>query len=140
MRRLLTVLALALPTMTGCGSEGLSVKGRVTYDGKPVDRGLITFVPAAKGSLAVDAEIVDGGYEVLSDSALLPGAYKVWIDAERPTGRRYPADEGSSEMVEEVVNYIPEQYNTATTLEVDLQADRSDLDFSLEAVGSRPGR
>ena len=60
------------------------------------------------------------------------GSYKVVIYAERPSGRKLQADEGSSEMVDELVQYIPEIYNVKTTLSVDVSGDRADLNFLLE--------
>ena len=40
------VLAVAAGLLPGCGATTATVSGEVTYDGKPVEDGYITFTPA----------------------------------------------------------------------------------------------
>jgi hypothetical protein len=46
-------LALALPVLIGCGSDGLPdmvpIKGEVTYKGKPLAEGQVVYLPKAPG-------------------------------------------------------------------------------------------
>ncbi len=75
-------------TLTGCGSSGpemAKVTGTVTYQGKPVSKGTITFVPNVAGGRNATGELSpDGNYRLQtenpSDGALL-GEYKVTIYA-----------------------------------------------------------
>ncbi len=76
---------LASVFILGCGdkSKTVSVKGTITYQGKPVSSGLINFMPV-KGRLLGGPIGSDGTYSV----KLPPGDYQVRIDAPAPL----PAD------------------------------------------------
>lgn len=133
-------LAVCFPSLflvfCGCGPSGpeqFAISGQVTYDGQPVENGDIGFIPA-DGSAAktVGADLVNGRYEVSSYDGPQAGTYKVVIFAERPNGRRVQADEGSSEMIEQMEQYIPDVYNSSSTLTAEILSDREDLDFLLE--------
>lgn len=130
---LLTLIA----SLLGCADENAVgryvLSGTVTYDGQPVSKGTLELFPAAGNSgKPAGAEIVDGRYEM--DRTLGPelGKYQVVILAKRPSGRKVPADEGSSELVDIPVQYIPSIYNTRSTLEVEVTGDQADLNFDLE--------
>ena len=83
IRRLCLVLAV-LVLAVGCnGSNLASVKGKVTYNDKPVTSGTISFIsedrPAAYGDLQPD-----GTYELHTDKpgdGATPGSYKVIVVA-----------------------------------------------------------
>jgi hypothetical protein len=142
----LTLFVLWLAgTTIGCGDSGgrLAISGKVTFDGQPVADGNIGLVPrntstATAGSAetnsakTVGADIVAGQYAIPRDEGPVAGSYTVVIYAERPTGRKLQADEGSSETVDQLIQYIPTIYNDRSTLTAELDADRDDLDFTLE--------
>src|SRR5262245_28811409 len=70
-------LALLLPILVGCSPGIGNVSGKVTYKGKPVPGGLVTFRPAdpAKNSITVELD-AEGRY-----STTLPaGEVTVIID------------------------------------------------------------
>lgn len=119
----------------GCSGDAsrFTLSGAVSYDGQQVANGNIGFVPVSESgeAKAVGADVVDGRYEVPRHEGPLAGTYKVVIYAEKP-GSRMIRDEGSSEMVAELVQYIPEVYNAGSTLMVDISEDRDDLNFDLE--------
>ena len=121
--------------LVGCAdtSGRLAISGNVSYDGQPLPNGTIGFAPQdASTGKAAGAEIIDGRYEISHDDGPLAGTYQVRVYAERPTGRKLQADEGSSETIDQMVQYIPPLYNDRTTLTAELTADREDLDFTLE--------
>ena len=127
---------LALITAVGCGGSDdfLSVSGAITYDGQPLTNGSIGFVRRnAEPAKRIGTTIaVDGRYEIPSHEGLEAGTYQVLIYSERPSGRKLEADEGSNEMVDERVQFIPAIYNSQTTLSVEITSSRDDLDFTLE--------
>ena len=133
--------ALALlwcAVMIGCGPGGpplLGVSGQVTYDGQPVSNGSIGFSPtdpsAGKGGAA---DLIEGRYEF--PDGLPAGNYTVWIEAQRPSGKKFPSEDGGAP-VDQLVQYIPAAYNTDSTLQVEITTDRDDLDFLLEKVAPR---
>jgi hypothetical protein len=60
----LPILLLALPLATGCGGQGkATVSGKVTYQGKSLPSGFVTFVP--ENGVALHADIQgDGSYRM----------------------------------------------------------------------------
>jgi hypothetical protein len=89
-RPLAGFLALALVGLVpvACGPTGpemASISGKVTYNGKPVPKGTITFIPVVQGGRnAVGVIGPDGSYSIQTekpgDGALL-GDYNVTISA-----------------------------------------------------------
>jgi hypothetical protein len=82
--------ALALAAILGCGDDtGLDkrypVSGTVKYNGKPVEKGRIDFIPAKPGQgRAAGGDITDGAYSLTTatkDDGALPGSYKVTVSA-----------------------------------------------------------
>lgn len=120
--------------MCGCAERSVSIAGRVTLDGKPLESGSITFIPL-DGTHSADAGAVisQGGYEVRSPLGIAPGAFRVEIRSQRKTGKRIlagsPLPPGT--MVDEVVEIVPEKYNTASTLRVELKAANNDVNYEL---------
>lgn len=89
---------IALVTVVGCGErlpDTIRVRGRVTYQGKPLSEGTIAFHPAGppgrqlyRPAVGVLAE--DGTYQLQSfrhGDGIMPGEYAVVIEsyASRPT-------------------------------------------------------
>jgi len=86
--RFLMIAALGLSTIA-CGPSGpgmSQVSGKVTYQGKPVPSGLITFVPAASGGRNATGQIgADGTYRLQTENpgdGALMGDYNVTIFAQ----------------------------------------------------------
>jgi hypothetical protein len=133
-------LLLALAAMVlilGCGQQGISgsnVSGHVTVNDSPLPDGVVMFVPQspAPGLRTVSAKVTSGEFSISPDNLLMPGSYRVLVTAEKKTGRRIPLGEGSSEMIDELVDYIPPEYNTQTTLTAEIKGDTSDLSFPLQ--------
>lgn len=122
--------------VSGCRPDGpphFAVSGQITYDGQLVTNGNIGFIPTNTSTgKSAGCDVVDGRYEIPRYEGLPSGSYKVVIYAERPTGRRLQADEGSSEMVDQLEQYIPEIYNARSRLMVEITEDREVLNFDLE--------
>src|SRR5262245_23236402 len=113
----LLVMGLLL-TSVGCGDVKVRVRGTVTFAGKPVDRGVISFDPADGKGSNTGGEIVDGQFDLSGAAAATPGKKIVRIRAFRPSGRKIesgpPAPPGT--LVDEIEAYIPPSYNDHSTL------------------------
>ncbi|HLW65912.1 MAG TPA: carboxypeptidase-like regulatory domain-containing protein [Gemmataceae bacterium] len=75
----LALLGMAMAAFTGCADSKADVKGKVTYNGKTVDKGEVT-VMSAKGTTHYGAIQSDGTYVI---KGVPPGAAKVkvgWVD------------------------------------------------------------
>lgn len=73
-------------SLVGCNSaDGLpreSVSGTVSVEGKPLAKGLITFLPSDPDvPTQGGGNITDGKYSIPKDQGLVPGKYKVVISA-----------------------------------------------------------
>jgi hypothetical protein len=131
MQRLFPLFAFGIVVLAGCTTEPrlVSVKGKVTYDGVPVESGLVHFQaadgtsPSAKGGA-----IIKGEY-----AAEVPvGELIVKITGMKATGEKKKAYAPDSPWQDVTVQYLPEKYNTETLLRVTVEARKDDLDFKLE--------
>lgn len=82
------IMSLAAILMLGCGQGMLSgpvpIKGKVTYNGTPVDQGVITFIPvSSRAGKEVEANLKSGG-EFQVEDGILPAEY--YITVQSPPG------------------------------------------------------
>jgi hypothetical protein len=123
----ISLAALLLVACAGCGappdvnSQLIPVKGKVTYKGKALTSGSVTFEPEA--GRAAHAEIKpDGTYEISTfkagDGAVL-GSHKVSIVGSTGKGN---------------ANALPAKYKfpSSSKLETDVSADKTDYSFDLK--------
>jgi hypothetical protein len=131
-------ILLAL-NLSGCGASDelprQAVSGTVTFAGKRLDAGLITFLPeTAEMATQGGGPIVAGKYAIARDQGLVPGKYKVTISSSG----------GGKETIVDTTNnmpgmppvpskeVIPERYNTASTLTAEVKAEGANVfDFDL---------
>ncbi len=120
--------SLAL-SLSGChdGPTLYTIRGEVTYQGQPVSQGQILFsdtngvAPTARGT------IENGTYTI----KLTEGSKQVRITATQETGKMI---EGAMDATyPEVVDLIPKQYNSATTLQTTIDPNGTRVvDFRLK--------
>jgi hypothetical protein len=131
----------AFGLLAGCREgerlERTVVSGRITYQGEAVKKGAIRFVPASGTEATVcNADVVDGQYAITGRGGVPVGKYKVEIVAFRltknapPDHKMAPGARGGDPFAEQ---YIPEKYNSKTTLDLDVSAGNKKLtkDFEL---------
>jgi hypothetical protein len=121
--------------LSGCGPAGPSAEGNVTFDGRPVDGGTISFFPVGGEGpwgrrLNVSGEITGGSYSVDSAHHLQPGQYRVEIYWHKKTGRRIPSSDPPHK-VEETKQVIPRKYNTQSKTIVDVTPGANTFDYAL---------
>lgn len=140
-RRAASHAATGLALLLAAGCSGLDgrcgAEGRVTFDGRPVEEGVIVLVPAAGAAgPTAGAEIRGGRYAIPAACGPLAGRpHRVEITGYRKTGRRLPEVPGGPPAYDEKVNFIPGWYNVASTLVVTPAATHgvAALDFDLTA-------
>lgn len=115
MQRVAATCCLVLALLAaGCAApKDRKVSGTVTWEGKPVEAGTITFMPADSSVAPATAKIVGGKYEVTTP----PGSKTVQIFANRAVG---PVLDHMGMAAQEM--YIPEEYNARSILEVEVTA------------------
>jgi hypothetical protein len=120
------LLLMGLPLLVGCGRgselQREAVSGTVTYQGKPIPDGAITFVPL-KGTQGpgAGALIRDGKYTVVAGGGVPVGTYRVEMQALREVVRPQKRPGPQLDMAPKEP-YLPEQYNTKSTMEVTIDA------------------
>ena len=131
------ICLIVVSTIAGCSAESpCLLSGQVTFDGSPVPDGNIRLNPIGDtpGSGGA-AKIVEGKYEISLDAKMLAGKHEVLISATRSTGRQIRAENmnGGPSTTEQIVQYIPERYNTSTELLVDLEPGENTANFDLRS-------
>ena len=112
----------------GCGSSGPEravVSGEVTYNGQPVEKGTIRFLPT-KGTETPPwgAHIVDGKYKAYGKGGVPVGTHKVEILGYRTRPGQVPTGEPPPGMTAEEAareQFLPPKYNTQTELEITIE-------------------
>ena len=125
MRYVTYIIGVVLLTLlAGCGPAGprpTKVWGQVTFDGQPLDKGEIRFLPlpGSTQGTATEGDIRDGRYEIPSKDGPLSGlTYKVEIKAQRKVGTVANPVTPTGPPLDRFDNYIPAAYNHKSTLTV----------------------
>jgi hypothetical protein len=75
---LLLVTLSLIASLTGCGSPTANVQGKVSYEGSPIQKGMVTFTPADGKGTVVGCSIENGQY---SAKGVTPGKNIVTVAA-----------------------------------------------------------
>ncbi len=113
----------------GCRKSSLvSVVGSVTYDGKAVAKGNVSFLPCdGKGPTAA-AIIVDGKYT----AKVAPGKKQVRIEGFDVTGQQHYMGDPKAPMIDIQEPLIPECYNARSELACEISPSGGVYDFTLK--------
>lgn len=123
----------------GCAKEPAnrgSIQGEVKLDGKPLEQGSILFTPTdgAKGTVT-GGEIKNGRYQRAAKDGPAIGKNLVQIRAVRKTGKMVQkpmAKQG--EMVEEYGEAVAPQFNTGSTLKIEVKAGENTANFDVTSA------
>jgi hypothetical protein len=120
------VIVLSLALVLGCdrGPAVGTVKGTVTWEGQPVDGGLIKMVPADGLSQPADCIVKGGAYSI----TMPVGEKKVEVWWTKGSGAKVDT---ASQGTESVVALIPPKYNADTTLTYKVEKGTQTKDFAL---------
>jgi hypothetical protein len=102
------------------------ISGQVSLDGKPLERGAITFLPAAGGSRSSGTRIERGEYSLPDGAGLPPGRYEVRIVAYQSTGRTLPDPDLPGQFIEETRQIAPARYNSQSELQIEVKPEGED--------------
>ncbi|MEO8493826.1 MAG: hypothetical protein ABI614_02060 [Planctomycetota bacterium] len=131
---LIGAFAAAILGTVGCGGGGpprAAVQGTVTWEGKPVEDGAISFIPQGEAP-AASAKIVGGKYALPKSEGAILGTNRVEILGLNHLG---PQEAGPPHppgtMVEATEQFIPAAFNNASTLSVEITEGENLHDFAL---------
>lgn len=111
----IVAVAVLVPLAIGCSKPDpfarQPVKGTITWQGKPIQFGTVTFEPAGGQKTGATASIADGAFSIGRDAGPSPGNYAVWVHAfdrgaDPPPGTA-PGEEGPPPK-----DILPEKYRT----------------------------
>jgi hypothetical protein len=111
------------------------IQGHVKLDGQPVEHGSILFTPVkgVRGTTA-GGPIEDGRYVLQIASGPSLGMNRVEITSLKKTGKKIPKPyPAHGEMIEEQVEAIPAQFNSASTLKFEVKPGENTTDFDLNS-------
>jgi hypothetical protein len=144
-------VVLAALAAAGCGgSKAYPVKGKVTYEGKPMKGGgSISFVPTAKqeGKAAGGEIKEDGTYELMTNKpgdGSMPGEFRVVISQVTEREPENTDDDGKAAPKKPLLlaeaDRIPEIYSDAykSPLTAKVEAKDNVLDFDLKRDAGGP--
>ena len=140
-------VSLGLFALHGCGPDDglgkrLPVSGTVTYKGKPVAKGSVSFVPEDPNvGRPATGTIEDGAYRMTTltpDDGVIPGKYRVTIGASDVDLAQLPPGGG---MVDQAVvakayrkakSLIPTKYNDPIKSGLAVEVPGGNYDFELK--------
>jgi len=121
--------------ITGC-NKTVVISGKVTYDGLPIQDGVIGFSGNDKTGLVHGAEIKDGGYKM----KLPPGKYDVRFQAfeEAKTAPGRPVNFPTPDHVASKTQILPEQFTMGRTIKREVSKAGETFDFDLKSTDKTP--
>jgi hypothetical protein len=131
----LLVVAIVLAT-GGCGRDTprLPLTGMVSWQGRPLEKGSIVFVPAAghRGP-KIGAKIVSGEYQIDAERGAAPGTYRVEVRSDTGEYPHSPTDARprTHAVAPKLQMIIPPEYNTQSRLTVAVCAEQTTFNFEL---------
>ena len=137
--RWLIACSLCIGLFSGCGDSGISIRGKITINGKPLESGEIKFLPLnSVDNEHAGAVVTNGEYVVENNERLKEEEHQVQVRAFRPTGKKLwdgMGDGTNKTMVEEIAQFIPNRYNDASELKVSLKKGDNEFSTDLKVPG-----
>ncbi len=134
--------------LAGCGGSGDGlprepISGKVSLNGQPIEKGMITFVLKNAPEPVVTALIEKGEFQLPRAEGPIAGSHGVSIWAKGPTGKTVKNPDDPEQTVPEMKDLVPPQYNLNSTLTADVKtSDANTFTFDLVAskVAQKPGK
>jgi len=129
---------LSLIIAWGCGTGDskpfpnmVLCSGEITFDGKPLDHGTVTFAPIDPNGESAYGKISNGQFQMMttvSAPGVIKGQYRVKVESLGPPPPKVPG-----QMPLPGISLIPEKYGNPQTsgLEVDIQKKNSPVKLEL---------
>jgi hypothetical protein len=122
------VLGCATGLFAGCGSGLATVSGEVSVDGKAVEKGVISYVPADGPGEPATANIENGRYELRTS----PGNKRVQISVPVVVDRRKDSPAANAQTIEITRETLPERFNSKTELTFEVKSGSNTKDWPLD--------
>lgn len=117
----------------GCGGEPRGdVSGTVTFEGKPVAQGMISFENAETAGPPRNVPVRNGEYQATGAAGLVPGTYRVRISADDVAAMGV-SPETDQHTPFNYVPLLPPVWNVQSQLSVEVRQGKNTFNF----VGNR---
>jgi hypothetical protein len=135
----LWLVPVCAAVLAGCSEQGdtlprQTVSGTVTFEGKPLAKGVIQFYPeppTRPGGVAASGTIEGGKFTVAQSEGPTPGDYKVAIFAS--SGERAQSDEAPGKGGALMKELIPPRYNQQSELTAEVKdGGKNVFDYKLK--------
>lgn len=130
------LVLIILVVMPGCGTKTTNcgdIAGEVKLDGNSIEQGSILFAPikGAQGAV-VGGPIENGRFQLSGSNSPTIGWNRVEIRVPRKTGKIIPKGLGATgEMVEEQVESVASQFNSTSTLTMEIKPGSNTGNFEV---------
>jgi hypothetical protein len=129
-RRLLASLVFVIAVFqAGCARPRGTVSGEVTLDGRPLEKGVITFAPIDGDPAQVKVEIKDGKYTLTTP----PGNKRVSISSYKVTGKEKVYPDPNSPERDVLSEALPERYNKKSELTAEVKKGNNTFNWELKS-------
>lgn len=119
----------------GCGHRGdnlATISGEVKLDGQPLEQGSIRFLSGEGVARSIaGGAIVKGRYQLSGVAGPAIGWNRVELNGTRRTGRMIEKPFQQHGTVEETVEAVGPQYNSASTLKFEVKPGENTADFGI---------
>jgi hypothetical protein len=105
------------------------VSGEVSYNGKPVETGAISFEPMEAASTPRNLTVQSGVYRSDEKSALKPGKYRVRLSANDPSKKKGNIDLNNPNVRVDFIPLLPPSWNAQSQLTVEVKAGKNTFNF-----------
>jgi hypothetical protein len=125
---------IVLLAVAGCGrnTDRLPLTGTVTWQGRPLAKGSILFVPVQEHrGPKIGAAIVNGDYRIEKERGATPGTYRVEVRSDSGEYPHSPTDARPQTKTPAPKLLIPPEYNSRSTLTAIVSNDQTKFDFDL---------
>jgi len=116
--------------LLGCdsGPAPATISGEVKINGTPLEKGVISYVPADNTGSPATAEIKNGKYEIRTTA----GNKVVQISAPIVTDRRKESSAPDAPTIEFTSESLPPKYNSASELTFDVKPGSNTKNWEIE--------
>jgi hypothetical protein len=132
---MVAVFPVLLCVFAGCGGQAdgnrALVTGRVTLNGSPIGEGAVNLIPISGEGIRTGGPISNGVYEIPQERGPAPGKYRVEIYGFEPIGGAAAGESGDADAQSATRQVVPPQFNTESTLELDVDSAKVEKDFEL---------
>lgn len=110
-------------SVAGCGSAPnlhgyIGIKGTVLFDGRPMQDGHVTFLPAFEAQLMAGCPVKDGRFSIAPRNGLPPGDYRVSFSVIEETGRTVSSRDPAANGLKELRNAVADGWTEETSTQI----------------------